>query len=51
MNKLAILIIGGLGYVGTKLCELYKDSKLDITVIDNRFLPSSVEYLKNNNIK
>ncbi|MBS3100213.1 NAD(P)-dependent oxidoreductase [Candidatus Pacearchaeota archaeon] len=45
-----IIITGGLGYIGTQLCELYskeiKENGHDITIIDNRFLPERVAQLK-----
>lgn len=43
-----VLITGGLGYLGTKLCEILTHN---LTVVDNRFLPESVEYFKENKIK
>lgn len=50
MNKVKkIVITGGLGYVGTEICKLYSgESRYNhITIIDSRFLSSSVEQLRN----
>lgn len=46
-----ILITGGLGYIGTELCKLYKNSEDEVLVIDNRFMPERVKWLKSNKIK
>ncbi len=46
-----ICITGGAGYIGTQLCKLYKNTKDNITVIDNRFLPERVKQLKEWNIR
>lgn len=38
-----ILILGGLGYVGSALCELYAERPQDeVLVVDNRFVPERV---------
>ena len=38
-----ILIFGGLGYIGSALCELYRDeSRHQVTVVDNRFIPERI---------
>ena len=38
-----ILITGGLGYIGTELCEIYSGESRykEITVIDKRFISES----------
>lgn len=43
-----IIITGGLGYIGSKLCELYSGESRykNITVIDNRFSADRVKQLK-----
>ncbi len=47
-----IVITGGLGYIGTHLCQLYADQKDDeVTVIDNRFIPEGIAQLKKWGIK
>lgn len=46
-----ILITGGAGYIGTQLCKLYKNTKDNVIVIDNRFLPERVKKLKEWGIK
>lgn len=48
-----IVITGGLGYIGHELCKLYSGTTRhnDITVIDNRFLASSVSQLSKWGIK
>lgn len=46
-----ILITGGLGYIGSRLCEAYRDSGDEITVIDNRFIPESVAFLAKERFK
>ncbi len=51
MKKKKIIITGVCGYMGTQLCRLYKNTKYNITVIDNRFLPERVRQLENNAIK
>jgi nucleoside-diphosphate-sugar epimerase/SAM-dependent methyltransferase len=47
-----IVITGGLGYIGTELCKIYSgESRFNkITVIDSRFLSSSVKQLRDWNI-
>jgi nucleoside-diphosphate-sugar epimerase/SAM-dependent methyltransferase/dTDP-4-dehydrorhamnose 3,5-epimerase-like enzyme len=50
MNKMKkIVITGGLGYIGTEVCKLYSGESRhnNITIIDSRFLSSSVEQLRN----
>ena len=44
-----ILITGGLGYIGTELCEIYSgESRFkEITVIDKRFVSERVAQLRN----
>ena len=44
-----ILITGGLGYIGTELCEIYSgESRFkEITVIDKRFISERVTQLRN----
>lgn len=37
-----ITILGGLGYVGSRVCQLYQDSQHDITVVDKKFIPERV---------
>jgi UDP-glucose 4-epimerase len=38
-----VLILGGLGYIGSALCELYRHKSQDqVTVVDNRFIPERV---------
>ena len=48
-----ILITGGLGYIGTELCEIYSgESRFkEITVIDKRFISERVTQLRNWGIK
>ena len=48
-----ILITGGLGYIGTELCEIYSgESRFKkITVIDKRFVSERVKQLRNWGIK
>ena len=48
-----IIITGGLGYIGSKLCELYSGESRykDITVVDNRFSADRVKQLKSWGIK
>ena len=43
-----IVITGGVGYIGSKLCELYSGEARykDITVVDNRFSADRVKQLK-----
>ena len=43
-----IVITGGIGYIGSKLCELYSGEARykDITVVDNRFSADRVRQLK-----
>jgi UDP-glucose 4-epimerase len=41
-----IMIAGGLGYIGSALCELYRsNAKLEIIVLDKRFVPERVANL------
>ena len=44
-----ILITGGLGYIGTELCEIYSgESRFkEITVVDKRFISERVSQLTN----
>jgi nucleoside-diphosphate-sugar epimerase len=44
-----ILITGGLGYIGTELCEIYSgESRFkNITVLDKRFISERVKELRN----
>ena len=51
--KQNIKIIGGLGYIGTALTDLYAGEahSKDITVIDNRFFADRVSELRNKGIK
>ena len=44
-----IVITGGLGYIGTELCEIYSGEswRNQITVIDNRFVSERVNQLRN----
>ncbi|PCI27551.1 hypothetical protein COB55_05575 [Candidatus Wolfebacteria bacterium] len=46
-KKKKIVVLGGSGYIGTQLCELYKNEthKYNITVIDNRFISERVKQL------
>ena len=37
-----ILILGGLGYIGSSLCELYRDKDQQVSVVDNRFIPERI---------
>jgi UDP-glucose 4-epimerase len=38
-----ILIFGGLGYIGSALCELYRNEpRHKVTVLDNRFIPERI---------
>ncbi len=48
-----IVIIGGLGYIGTELCKLYSGFswKYDVVVLDNRFISRRVNELNNWKIK
>ncbi|MDB4859131.1 NAD-dependent epimerase/dehydratase family protein, partial [Candidatus Pelagibacter sp.] len=48
-----IVIIGGLGYIGTELCRLYSGFswKYEVVVIDKRFVSRRVNELKNWKIK
>ncbi len=48
-----ILIIGGLGYIGTELSKLYSGFswKYEVVVIDNRFISERVNELKRRKIK
>lgn len=42
-----VVILGGLGYVGTALCELYKQENHEVTVIDSNFNFTKVsEFIK-----
>ena len=51
--KKKIIIIGGLGYIGTELCKLYSGCSWDyeIIVIDKRFISRRVNELNNWKIK
>ena len=51
MNK--IVIIGGLGYLGTELCKIYSGESWSnkIIVIDSRFISEKVNQLKEWNIE
>lgn len=52
IKKKTILITGVLGYIGTALCELYKNSQdYEIIGIDNNFVHSTVKWLIQNKIK
>jgi nucleoside-diphosphate-sugar epimerase len=42
-----ISIIGGFGYISTSLCELYRDSKDEIFIIDNYFNPTKFKKYTN----
>ena len=48
-----IIITGGLGYIGSELCKLYSGISWhhNITVIDNRFISSRVNQIKNWNME
>lgn len=47
-----ICILGGIGYIGGALCNLYKNNKKDeIIVIDNRFIHERVEWLVEHNFR
>ena len=49
--KTNILITGVLGYIGTALCELYKNSQnYKVIGIDNNFVHSTIKWLIDNNI-
>ena len=50
--KKKIVIIGGLGYIGTELCKIYSGTSWyhSIIVIDNRFISERVNQLRNWNI-
>jgi UDP-glucose 4-epimerase len=38
-----VLIVGGLGYIGSALCEFYRQLRRHrVTVVDNRFLPEQI---------
>jgi UDP-glucose 4-epimerase len=38
-----VLVLGGLGYIGSALCELYQDkAQHQVTVVDNRFIPERI---------
>lgn len=38
-----VLILGGLGYIGSALCELYRDkAQHQVTIVDNRFIPERI---------
>ena len=47
-----IVIIGGLGYLGTELCKIYSGEswRNKIIVLDSKFLSERVNQLKNWNI-
>ena len=51
--KKKIIIIGGLGYIGTELCKIYSGESWnnDITVIDNKFFSERVHQLLSWNMK
>jgi len=51
--KKKIVIIGGIGYIGTELCKIYSGVSWnnDITVIDNNFSSERVNQLRNWGIK
>ena len=53
MIKQKIIITGGLGYIGSKGCELFSGESRykDITVVDNRFSSGRVKQLKSWGIK
>ena len=52
IDKKNILITGVLGYIGTALCKLYKNSQdHEIIGIDNNFVHSTIKWLTDNNIK
>ena len=53
MWKKKIIIIGGLGYIGTELCKIYSgESRFnEIIVIDKNFVSERVHQLKDWNIK
>ena len=44
-----IVITGGLGYIGTELCNIYSgiSRNNEILVIDNRFVSERVSQLRN----
>ena len=48
-----IVIVGGLGYLGTELCKLYSGESWfnEVIVIDSRFVSERVSQLKDWNIK
>ncbi len=48
-----IVILGGLGYIGTELSKLYSGLswKYDVTVLDNRFVSERVNELKRRKIR
>lgn len=48
MKKEKIVITGGLGYIGTRLCELYSGETRfkNIVVVDNRFISERVKQLR-----
>ena len=51
--KKKIIIIGGLGYIGTELCKIYSGVSWNnkIIVIDNRFFSERVNQLRNWNME
>ena len=51
--KKKIIITGGLGYIGTELCNLYSGVSWNnqITVIDNRFISERVNQIRNWNME
>ena len=51
--KKKIVIVGGLGYLGTELCKLYSGESRyhKIIAIDNRFVSERVNQLRNWNIE
>lgn len=46
-----ILILGGLGYVGTELCNFYENSPHEIICVDENFIPSQVKKLTHKGLK
>ena len=47
-----IVITGGLGYIGTRLCKIYSGYSWNdkITIIDNRFISERVNQIRNWNM-
>lgn len=50
-NKKKIVILGGLGYIGTEISKLFTNSSDEILVIDSNYIESQVKWLENNGIK